>query len=254
MFENEELYINCDGLKVHAKIEFPKDQKDKMPVLVLIPGFTGHIEEDHIIGVSGAATEAGYVCLRAELYGHGKSDGDFYDHTLYLWLQEAIRVINYAAELPYAEKVLLAGHSQGGLLSVLAAGVMADKLSALLPLAPALNIPADATKGNILGVTFDNDNIPEFIQSDEWKLSSNYIRVARMLPLESAINNFKKPVLIVHGTEDEAVPYEYGKDLSTKYKNAQLISIEGDNHCYNYHLDEVKAAVKTFLIEQKKNS
>lgn len=252
MYENEELFINCDGIKVHAKIQFPDVQKEKIPVLVLIPGFTGHIEEEHIIGIMEAAVDAGYVCLRAELYGHGKSDGDFYDHTLYLWLQEAIRVIHYAVNLPYTEKVVLAGHSQGGLLSVLAAGVMGDRICALLPLSPAMSIPDDAARGSILGVQFDDDNIPEYIQSDSWKLSSNYIRVARMLPIESAISKFKKPVLVIHGTEDEAVPYRYGKELSEKYANANLITIEGDNHCFHYHLDEVKEAVTEFLMAQAK--
>lgn len=251
MYTNEELFINCDGLKVHAKIEFPEIQLEKMPVLVLIPGFTGHIEEDHIIGVSDAAKEAGFVVLRAELYGHGKSDGDFYDHTILLWLQESIRVINYAASLPYAEKIILAGHSQGGLLSVLAAGVMSDKISALLPLSPAVSIPEDAKKGSMLGNDFDVNNLPEFIQSDSWKVSSNYIRVARMLPVEDTINAFKKPVLIIHGTKDEAVPYKYGKELTEKYSDANLISIENADHCYNGHLDEVKAAVKEFLVSQK---
>lgn len=247
MYTNEELFINCDGLKVHAKIDFPATQSDKMHVLVLIPGFTGHIEEEHIIGVSKAATDSGFVCLRAELYGHGKSDGDFYDHTIYLWLQESIRVINYAASLPYAKNIVLAGHSQGGLLSVLAAGVMGDKLSALIPLSPAMCIPDDSTKGCVLGVEFDNNNLPKYIQSDNWKLSSNYIRVARMLPIDKAITQFNKPVLVIHGTEDEAVPYVYGKELSEQYSNARLVSIEGDNHCYNYHLNDVQTAVADFL-------
>lgn len=251
MYTNEELYINCDGLKVHAKIDFPKTQQDKMPVLVLIPGFTGHIEEDHIIGISNAANDAGYVCLRAELYGHGKSDGEFYDHTLYLWMQEAIRVINYASSLPYADKVVLAGHSQGGLLSVLAAGVMGDTITALLPLSPAMCIPEDAARGSMLNVKFDNDNLPEYIESDCWKLSSNYIRVARMLPIDNAIAAFNKPVLVIHGTEDDAVLYEYGQKLSEKYSNATLVSIEGDDHCYGHHLDLVKKAVTDFLISQK---
>lgn len=251
MYTNEELFINCDGLKVHAKIDFPQVQSDKMPVLVLIPGFTGHIEEDHILGVANAALATGYVCLRAELYGHGKSDGEFYDHTIYLWLQETVRVINYAAALPYTEKIILSGHSQGGLLSVLAAGVMRDCISALLPLSPAMNIPAEAAKGRVLGVDFDKDNLPEFIQSDSWKVSANYIRAMRMLPVDSAIEAFNKTVLIIHGTEDEAVPYECGKELSEKYSNANLITIKGSDHCYNDHLEEVISAVTEFLTAQK---
>ena len=247
MYTNQEFFINCDGINVHAKLDFPDVTKEKMPVFVLIPGFTGHIEEDHIIAMMEAAKSVGCVCLRAELYGHGKSEGEFYNHTLYLWLQEAIRVINYAAELPYTEKVILAGHSQGGLLSVLAAGVMQDRLCALLPLSPAMNIPYDAQRGSILGVEFDKDNLPEYIESDTWKLSSNYIRVMRMLPIEEAIANFNKPVLIVHGTEDEAVPYKFGKELSEKYSNAKLVSIEGTRHCFEEHFEDLKVAIKEFL-------
>ena len=41
-------------------------------------------------------------------------------------------------------------------VSVLAAGSMMDKVSALLPLSPAMCIPADSIRGSILGINFDN--------------------------------------------------------------------------------------------------
>lgn len=248
MSENREFFINCDGIEIHSKLDFPKVELGKMPILVLFPGFTGHIEERHIIGIKDAANEVGFVVLRSELYGHGKSGGKFYDHSVLLWMAEAMRVIEYARNLSFISDVYVAGHSQGGLTAVLAAGLMNDIVKAVLPLSPAMNIPYDAKRGSILGVQFDEDNIPKEISSDTWTLSSNYIRAAKMLPINEAISSYKKPVLIIHGNADEAVPYHFGKELSESYENAKLVTIEGDNHCYDYHLDKVLDAIKDFLI------
>ena len=116
MYENKEFFIDCDGINIHSKLDLPADQKEKMPVMVLIPGFTGHMEEDHIIAIKDAANEAGYAVLRSELYGHGKSGGKFYDHNILIWTTEAVRLIRYAQTLPFADGVVLAGHSQGGFI------------------------------------------------------------------------------------------------------------------------------------------
>ena len=55
------------------------------------------------------------------------------------------------------------------------------------------------------------------------------------------------PVLIVHGDEDEAVPYRCAVELEKEYENAKLVTIPGDDHCYDYHLDQVLEAVTSFV-------
>ena len=40
-------------------------------------------------------------------------------------------------------------------------------------------------------------------------------------------------------------------DAAKKYKNAKLVQIPGDTHCYDEHLDQVTAAVKKFLGEME---
>lgn len=247
MYTNKEFFINCNGVNIHSKIDFPANCTDKMPIFVLIPGFTGHIEEDHIIAIAKKACQLGYVVLRSELYGHGKSDGDFYDHNVLLWMSEAMQVVDYAANLEFASEVVLSGHSQGGLTAILAGGIMADKLKSLVLLSPATSIALDVKKGCTLGVSYDPNNLPEYIESPDWKLGSNYIRAARMLPLDETIAAFKKPVLIIHGTEDEAVPYECAENLVTQYADASLVSIPNEDHCYDYHMDQVLDALESFL-------
>lgn len=82
-------------------------------------------------------------------------------------------------------------------------------------------------------------------------LSGNYLRTAQLLDVDEAIRKYEKPVLLIHGDADEAVPIEYSIDAAKKYKNAKLVQIPGDTHCYDEHLDQVTAAVKKFLGEME---
>ena len=91
----KEFYIDCDGVKLHAKLDRPEGA-EKSPLCILIHGFTGHMEEDHIIAAQRAMNEAGAAVLRVEMYGHGGSGGKFGDHTLYKWVTNALAVVEYA--------------------------------------------------------------------------------------------------------------------------------------------------------------
>ena len=250
MFENREFFIDCDGIKVHSKLDFPAEQSEKMHVLVIIPGLTGHIEERHILAVKDTAVSCGYVVLRSELYGHGQSEGDFYNHTVLIWMHEAMRVIDYALSLPFCKDVIVSGHSQGGLTTVLAAGLMFDKIKAAIPMSPALNIWDGAKKGELFGEKFDNEHLPDGFSFGPG-VGGDYLRAAAMLPVDEAVARFNKPVLVPHGDADELVPYEWAEWLTERYGNAELVTIKGDDHCYDYHLEDVQKAVGEFLLKEK---
>ena len=105
--------------------------------------------------VQRTANEEGFAVLRAEMYGHGKSGGAFGDHTLMKWISNILTVIDYARTLDFVSDLYLCGHSQGGLLTMLAGAMERDRLKAILPLSPASMIPEIARQGEILGVPFD---------------------------------------------------------------------------------------------------
>ena len=189
--------------------------------------------------------------LRADMYGHGKSDGRFEDHTLFKWLTNILTVIDYAKKLDFVTDIYMAGHSQGGLSVMLAAAMERDLIKALIPLSPAAMIPEIARSGELLGLKFDPENIPEKLEAWDGRiLNGNYARVAQTIRVEDFVEKYQKPVLIVHGDKDEAVPYEYSVRFSKLYKNCRLVTIPGDTHCYDYHLDMVTEAVKEFMLEQ----
>ena len=254
----KEFSIDCDGIGLHAKLEMPSGMGDEMPpdgakcpLLIVIHGFTGHMEEPHIVAAARSASEAGFAALRVEMYGHGKSGGSFQNHDLYKWVINALRVIDYAKGLDFVSDLYLCGHSQGGLLAMLAAGMKPDDIKALIPLAPAWMIPDGAREGFLLGQHFDPQHIPDKLNAWGRELDGNYLRVAQTIHPEEEIARYHGPVLIVQGDADEAVPLAYAEKAAQLYENAELVIIPGDTHCYDHHLETVTDAIKGFLLKHR---
>ena len=242
----KEFFIDSDGIRLHAKLDRP-DESAKGPLCILVHGFTGHMEEDHILAAKDAMLDAGVSVLRAEMYGHGKSGGSFKEHTLYKWITNAVSVVHYAKTLDFVTELYFCGHSQGGLLTMMIGGMFADDLKAILPLSPAWMIPEQCREGCILGLSFDPKHIPDAVKTDDWELSGDYARVAQTIHVEDEIARFDGPVLIIHGDKDETVPYAYSEKAQKLYRNAKLIPVRGDDHCFNEHKDEMADAIRQFF-------
>ena len=43
------MYIQDDGIRLNAKLDLPPNGRKKHPMVLVIHGFTGHIEERHIL-------------------------------------------------------------------------------------------------------------------------------------------------------------------------------------------------------------
>ena len=145
------MYIQDDGIRLNAVLDMPEGWQpgQRCPLVVVIHGFTGHSEEAHIVAVSKGINAVGFATLRADMYGHGHSDGEFRKHTLYKWLTNALTVIDYARALDFVTDLYLCGHSQGGLLVMLAAAMKHDIVKGLIPLSP----PRDRPEGRAAGGT-----------------------------------------------------------------------------------------------------
>ena len=242
----KEFYIDSDGIRLHAKLELP-EYEGKCPLTIVIHGLTGHMEEEHIKAVAETFRECGIGTLRVEMYGHGKSEGDFGQHTLFKWINNALDVVDYAKSLDFVSDLYIAGHSQGGLLTMIIAGLRNNDFKAVIPLSPATSILGAAKEGNFFGLPFDPKHIPDHFNFMGIDFSGNYFRVAQMIHLEELIDKYEGKVLLIHGDEDEAVPLSCSIEAAKRYRDAKLVVIKGDDHCYTRHLDEVVEALRDFL-------
>lgn len=244
------MHIIDDGILLDAKLEMPKNA-GKCPLAIIIHGYTGNKEERHILAVSRMFNELGLATLRVDMYGHGESGGEFRNHTLFKWMTNALTVIDYARSLDFVTDIYLCGHSQGGLTVMLAGAMKSDQIKAIIPMSPAIVIPEGARKGRLLGMEFDPSHIPEQFQVKEDKtLSGNYVRVARTIRVEDFIDSYSGPVFLIHGSADESIPVQCSIDASKRYRNAKLVVVEGDTHCYDYHLGQVVESIRAWMKEQ----
>ena len=221
------------------------DAGGKVPIVIIIHGFTGNKEEEHLLAVEREVLSAGMASLRVDMYGHGKSDGKFFDHTLSRWFLNLMAIVDHAEKLEFVSDIFLCGHSQGGLTVM-----MHDKIKGLIPMSPAWVIPDQSRDGEILQNFFDKDNPPQsiYLPNVEMELGGHYLREAQQIDVKSAIGKYKGPVLIVHGTKDESVKYEWSEEIVKYYDDVELVPIEGDTHCFDHHADLAAEAVKKWLV------
>lgn len=248
--EEMNMHIYDDKIPLEVKLDLPAGRTDDTPLMILLHGFTGHMEEPHITAMAEMMTGLGFAVLRAELYGHGRSGGTFHDHTIWKWLNNIMTLVDYArGELGYKE-IWLAGHSQGGLSVLLAAAMERDRIKGVVALAPAVTIPAWARNGSAMRIDFDPVNVPDSFDLGEVSLGGNYIRAAQMIHAEDAFR-YEGPVIFVHGDADETIPVTASVEFSKHFRDAELVLIPGDTHCYDHHLDQALAAVRDWLIRKR---
>lgn len=168
----------------------------------------------------------------------GKSDGSLAtDMTVWTEVEDLKRVISYVTNLEYVrpEKLILAGCSQGGVVSALVAADLKEKVDQLILLYPALCIPDDARAGQCMIFKFDPHNVPDQIPADESNpftriiytakpgtkapvLNGDYVRSMQDVDIFEKIAPYHGRVLIIHGTEDKVVNYSYARRAYKQYQ------------------------------------
>ena len=235
------MYIQSGGIRLSCDLDFPKPGA---PLAVLLHGITGNSQERHITGVADALRRAGFGTLRADLYGHGESNGSFSEHTIPRWVCNALDILDYAGAV--SSRVFLCGHSQGGLTAILAGEERSVQLSGMILLSPAWSIPDGARKGELLGMRFDPEQVPDrlVLPNKGVSIGREYVQTAQSIRIGEL--SFSGPVLIVHGEDDQTVPVSWSEELFRRYRNGSLALIPGDTHCYDHHLETVQAAVEAW--------
>ena len=240
------MFINDDGIVLSAVLEKPEGQ-EKCPLVILLHGFTSAKDRPHNLLAAAAMRESGFATLRMDLYGHGESGGEFRKHTLYKWISNTMAAIDWAREAGYSE-LYLSGHSQGGLVAALAAGMEVDRIRGLILRAPAFMIPRCAREGNMLGRSFDPDHIPDTVPVIKGlELEGNYIRVAQTIYPEQAADRYQGPVLILHGSEDDVVPPADSQKMAARYRRCELALIPGETHHFDRHPEEMQEIIRNWL-------
>jgi len=109
----------------------------------------------------------------------------------------------------------------------------APEFSALVLYYPALNIPDDARRGNMLGHRIDPDRVPESFRVLGYvRLGPRYVRDACALDPWREIAGYDGPVFICHGAKDDIVDIGYARKAAEVYPRARLVELRGARHVF----------------------
>lgn len=186
------------------------------PGLVFLPGFLSDMTGAKASTMAAYAAQNNRAALRFDYSGHGQSSGDMRDKTVSHWRKETREVLT---RLTQGQQILI-GSSFGGWLALMMAQDMPDRIAALVLIAPAADMTdrlmwqkfSTAQKNELQknGITY----LPSEYDETGYPITKALIEDGQQhLMLANGIN-YEGPVRILHGVQDEAVPWALSLDIS----------------------------------------
>ena len=233
------ITLERDGLQLVGTREEPFGEIYDMAII--FHGFTANRNTSLLKEITNSLRDENIASVRFDFNGHGDSDGKFENMTVLNEIEDANAILNYVKTDPHVRNIYLVGHSQGGVVTSMLAGLYPDLIKKVVLLAPAATLKSDALKGNTQGVTYNPDHIPDRLPFKDLTLGGFYLRIAQQLPIYEVSAQFTKPVCLIHGTDDTVVSPNASKKYNQIYQNSTLHLIEGADHYFsdNYQKNAV---------------
>src|SRR4051812_37314956 len=220
-------FENKTGLSIFTRTWLP-DQTIR-GVIVIVHGLNSH--SGYYQWVAEQFTAQDYAVYALDLEGHGQSEGErFYVQSIYDYVDEVDELVDIAKAANQGLPVFVLGHSAGGVVSCLYALDHQEKINGLICESFAYQLPApDFALAVLKGLSHlaphlhtiklknedfsRNPTVVEFMNNDPL-IAGESQPTKTMEQLVLADERLKKefplitlPVLILHGTKDNAAKY-----------------------------------------------
>ena len=253
--KGETVYIDGDHGRLKALIQKPALQPgEQCPMVIFCHGFGGTKDGPLFELVADTLQAHGIASIRFDFNGHGESEGAFQDMTVPNEIEDAKKVVAYVRDLRYVSTLAIVGHSQGGVVASMTAGILSEEqgepaFKAVALMAPAAVLRDDAIRGSTMGKSYDPFDPGEYVEL--WgglKLGGNYIRTAFTLPIYETAAKYQGPALIIHGTADRVVPYTYGERFHQIWPKSKLVIQDYFDHGFSQNVYRTTDIVSEYLI------
>jgi pimeloyl-ACP methyl ester carboxylesterase len=233
-------WIQLDNGHIVGTLHLPED--GDAPVIVISHGWGGKKSSyDAWIEYSRKLAEEGYAVYRFDFRGSGESSGDFENQTHSRMIEDLGHVVENLSEFDQVgEEIFLAGHSQGGYLSLLFAAEndVSGVISWMGRTHDLEDWWSEQTKGEMQSrgeITYEGR-----------KITQNYYEDAKKFDIDSRLPEINSPVKLIYGLSDQTVPSYEGEKAAELIPNSDLELIEGLTHHFNQK-DEVLQETIEFL-------
>ncbi|CCI82563.1 alpha/beta hydrolase [Lactobacillus hominis] len=225
------IEVQRDGLTLVGERLEPFGEKYDMAIL--FHGFKANKNEPLIEEIANKLFENNIASVRFDFDGCGESDGEFKNMTVPSEIADGQAILDYVRTDPHVNKIYLVGHSQGGVVASMLAGLYPNLVDKVVLLAPAATLKSDALKGTLQGVSYAPHHIPDQIRLGKFTVGGFYLRTAQVLPIYEVSAQFTKPVCVIAGSNDQVVNPDASRKYHEVYENSELHIIDGGDHRFS---------------------
>lgn len=231
------------------------EETDKCPMVILMHGIFSSKNIVPIPALARELAEEGIASICFDFGGHWKSEGKMESMTVGKEIEDALAMWEYAKSLPYVTGIGLLGHSQGGVVASMTAGILASRgesPAALVLIAPGSVIQDACKGGKFFGAEFNPADPPEYVKCfGMMKLGREYILTTQKLDIYGTAKDYTGPVRLIHGSKDNIVPMSCSERFVESYtQDAELIVVDGENHMITRKLRKVVSHAVSFFVSQ----
>lgn len=222
-------------------------QDKQFPVCIIFHGFTGsktgtkfsYVQLSRLLETQGIGT------LRMDFLGSGESDLNFRDMTFDDELSCARIILEEIKKMSSTTDIYVLGHSMGGAIASELAKLYPDDISKLCLWAPAFNLPS--------AVEYIKGHVPEndFYDHNGFQISNDFVEDILSRDFYKDLDIYKNQLMIIHGTNDQTVPFAISEKYLQGFHNVIFKPIENGSHNYDclQHIQEVLKYTYEFLTD-----
>ncbi len=225
----EEYCIESNGMRIYGRLYIPEGAEGPCPAVILSHGFGGTWEDSSLYIPRFLA--CGVSCYVFDFPGgaaKNQSDGSFTDMSVMTEKEHLLNIIDNISAHPMVSSLMLAGFSQGGVVTGLAAAERADKILGEILFYPALCISdmGHEAYGSV-------ENIPEDPKAFWQTVGRRYYADVWDMDLTASVTAYEDQVLMFHGTNDPAVHHSYSVRACELFKHSNLILLSRGTHGFS---------------------
>ncbi|HAT36526.1 MAG TPA: alpha/beta hydrolase [Rhodospirillaceae bacterium] len=217
------------------------------PGVMFCTGFRSNMTGGKAISLGAHCRDRGQQFTRFDYRGHGASGGEFIESTIGDWLNDTISMLDSVTEGPQ----ILVGSSLGGWIALLAARARPERVAAIVAIAPGVDMTRRALDKLTDEVKRDLSEKGVWMRPSEYEPEGYPITQklldegANHLLLPGPIP-FDGPVRILHGMEDDAVPWQLSLEISDALtsKDVEITFIKDGDHRLS-GADDIKRLLAT---------
>ncbi|BAP30236.1 alpha/beta superfamily hydrolase [Chryseobacterium sp. StRB126] len=247
LISEKNIYLENKETKGFLADAFYNDTQKKLPLVIFVHGYKGYKDWGAWDLMAQKFAEAGFFFVKFNFSHNGTTVDDlhhfadleaFGNNNYSKELSDLGVVIDHFIQNPHIdqEKVILMGHSRGGGISIVKT-FEDERINGLITLASVDTLDRFPT-GDFFenwkkeGVYYALNGRTKQEMPHYYQFYEDYEKNIHRFDVELAAEMAKAYMLIIHGTEDEAVEVKHAEHLHILNPNSELFLIEKGNHTF----------------------